>query len=109
MGKLREHIRFLTRPNDKLNAQRIPEAKFWVNFCSDCSRIKFIYEPGSEYNLSRLERFCVKGAGSSLKTLILAENMTAEQLYKKFTSNEIFLRQDQKELIEKYDGKRQDK
>jgi len=104
LGKLREHIRFLTRPNDKLNAQRIPEARFWTEFCQNCARVKFIYEPGSDYNLSKLERFCIKGAGSSLKTLILAERMTAEQLYKKFTSNDIFLRQDQKELIKKYDG-----
>lgn len=103
LGKLREHIRFLTKPNNKLNSQRIPEAKFWKDFCQNCERVKFIYEPGSDYNLSKLERFCVKGAGSSLKTLILAERLTAEQLYKKFTSNEIFLRQDQRELISKYE------
>ncbi len=108
LGKLREHIRFLSKPNDKKNSQRIPEARFWINFCRNCERVKFVTEPGGEYNLSKVERFCTKGAGSSLKTLILAENLTPEQLYKKFTSGEIFLRQDQKELIAKYDRQRKD-
>ncbi len=103
LGKLREHIRFLSKPNDKRNAQRITEARFWINFCRNCERVKFLTEPGGEYNLSKLERYCLKGAGSSLKTLILTEKLTPDALYKKFTSNEIILRQDQKELIKKYE------
>ncbi len=103
LGKLREHIRFLSKPNDKRNAQRISEAKWYIDFCQNCARVKFIYEAGTDYNLSKLERFCLKGAGSSLKTLILTEKLTPDSLYKKFTSNDIILRQDQKELIKKYD------
>lgn len=100
-GKLIDFICFTTKPNtDSKHANRLKVSKWWSDFCQNYSRLKFFYEPGSEYNLSKLERFCIVGAGSSVKTLIYSKGFTPYQLYNYFTSNRIELRQDQKELIQ---------
>lgn len=100
-GKLMDFIRFTTKPNtDSKHANRLKVVKWWLDFCQNSPRLKFFYEPGSEYNLSKLERFCYVGAGSSVKTLIYTKGLSPYQLYDYFTSSRIELRQDQKELIQ---------
>lgn len=101
LGKLREHIRFLSKPNDKTNAQRIPEARWWVEFCNDAARVKLIKEVGSEYNKEKLLDFCYRTAGSSVKTLIKSQKLTPEQLWNSFTNPLIRLRSDQEQFIER--------
>lgn len=98
-GKLLDFIRFTTKPNTTAHAERLNTCSWWLEFCQNYPRLKFFYQPGSEYNLSRLERFCKIGAGSSVKTLIYSKGMTAYQLYDYFTKDNIFLRDDQRELI----------
>lgn len=112
LGKLREHIRFLSRPNDKTNAQRIPEARWWVDFCNDAARVQFVKEVGSDYNKHKLYDFCFRTAGSSVKTLIQSQQLTPEQLWKSFTDPLIKIRSDQQQFIQRclsFDGKGKDK
>ena len=99
-GKLLDFIRFTTKPNiDSRHANRLNVSSWWLDFCQNYPRLKFFYEPGSEYNMSKLEKFCRFGAGSSVKTLIHAKGLSPYELYSYFTSDRIDLRQDQVELI----------
>ena len=99
-GKLYDFIRFTTKPNvDSNHANRLNVSPWWRNFCQNYPRLKFFYEPGSQYNLSKLEKFCKVGAGSSIKTLIYSKGLNPYDLYRFFTKDDILLRPDQKELI----------
>lgn len=99
-GKLFDFIRFTTKPNvDSKHSNRLNVSPWWRQFCQNYPRLKFFYEPGSEYNLSKLEKFCKIGAGSSIKTMIYAKGFTERDLYRFFTKDDILLRPDQKELI----------
>ena len=99
-GKLYDFIRFTTKPNnDSKHANRLNVSPWWRKFCQNYPRLKFFYEPGSEYNLSKLEKFCRVGAGSSIKTMIYAKGWSERDLYRFFTKDDIMLRPDQKELI----------
>lgn len=98
-GKLYDFIRFTTKPNTNCHAERLNVCPWWIKFCKNYPRLKFFYEPGSDYNLSLLERFCKVGAGSSVKTLIYSKNLSPYELYSYFTRDNIYLRDDQKQLI----------
>lgn len=100
-GHCMEHVKFLTKPNKKDGCQsRIPVVKWWRDFLDNSSCIKWSTVKGSEYNMTKLEKYAVNNAGSSILTMIYSQNLTAEKLYKKYTENsDIHLRPDQLEFI----------
>lgn len=96
----KNHIRWLSKPNDKKNSQRINTAKWYSDFLGECEKLKFT-TAGTAYNISKLQRFCLKSAGSSVVTLAKFFNMTPEQFYAYFVENdEIKLRADQIDLLQ---------
>lgn len=102
-GHLLEGIRFLTKPNDLKNSQRIPIAPFWKKFCHDAQRIPFIGVPGTKYNLSKLERYLKHQIASSVRTYIAVNHLTPEQLYNFFDNDDIRLNKDQLALLKARD------
>lgn len=99
-GHCKNHIRWLSKPNDKENSQRIHTARWYDDFLGECEKLKFTAKVGSEYNLSKLERYCVRASGSSMVTLAKAFKMTPEQFYDYFMKNDkIKLRADQTDLL----------
>ena len=98
-GHCLNHIRWLQKPNDRENSQRILTAKWYRDFLGDCEKMKFS-APGSSYNYSKLQRYCLHTAGSSVVTLAKFFNMSPEQFYDYFVNNDkIKLRPDQLDLI----------
>lgn len=99
-GHCLNHIRWLKKPNDHENSQRIGTAGWYANFLGSCEKMKFT-AVGSTYNISKLQRFCLRGAGSSIVTLAKFFDMTPEQFYNYFMENEeITLRPDQIDLLQ---------
>ena len=100
-GHLRYHFNFLKDVNKRDGTQsRIPLAAWWRDFLNDEEPIDWIPAPGSEYNLSRLERYALKGCGSTIKTLIRSKGWNAKRLYEFYNSDTISLRVDQQSLID---------
>lgn len=102
MGVLNNYVRFLTKPNDKKNAQRIPSAGFWKSFTNDAQKIRLVSPEGSVYNMENLQRY-LKQTFSSLRTFTDALNMSPEQFYGLFCNSK--LRQDQIAFIEGFRAK----
>lgn len=99
-GHCLNHIRWLQKPNDKENSQRIRTAKWYSDFLGECEKQKFT-SPGTSYNLSKLQRYCLHSAGSSVVTLAKFFEMTPQQFYDYFVENdEIKLRADQIDLLQ---------
>ena len=102
-GHVLQHVKFLTKPNKHDGCQhRIPVASWWRNFLENCESIKWASVKGSEYNLSRLERYAIGNAGSSIKTMIKSQNLDPDALFSIYmNSDKIKLRPDQLEFIRK--------
>lgn len=99
MGVLNNYVRFLSKPNDKKNAQRIPSAQFWKSFTSDAEKIRLVSPEGSIYNMENLYKY-LQQTFSSLRTYTEALGMTPEDLYLHYGGAK--LRQDQKAFIEAF-------
>lgn len=98
----KNHIRWLSKPNNKDNSQRISTAKWYDDFLGRCDKLKFTSKVGSSYNLSKLERYCTHVSGSSMVTLATAFKMTPQQFYDYFMQNDnIKLRADQIDLLQR--------
>ena len=105
-GHTRYHFNFLTKENKRDGCQsRIPVATWWNNFLCNASEIAWSQTPGSEYNMHRLQKYAIGNAGSSIKTMIEAQGLNAEQLYAIYTEPGIKLREDQKAFIKYYGGR----
>lgn len=100
-GHLLEFVRFLTKPNNKENSQRIPVAPFWLKFCQGAERIKFISSPGVEYNIKKLDNFINHQVASSIKTYLLTHEFDMQDFFDHFLREEIKLNKDQQYLIRK--------
>lgn len=101
-GHCKNHIRWLSKPNNKDNSQRISTAKWYDDFLGRCDKLKFTSKVGSSYNLSKLERYCTHVSGSSMVTLVTAFKMTPQQFYDYFMQNDnIKLRADQIDLLQR--------
>lgn len=101
-GHCKNHIRWLSKPNNKDNSQRISTAKWYDDFLGRCDKLKFTSKVGSSYNLSKLERYCTHVSGSSMVTLATAFKMTPQQFYDYFMQNDnIKLRADQIDLLQR--------
>lgn len=101
LGFLKGQIEFLKKANTKDgNQSDIPLAPFWRNFLGDVDKLTFTASVGLEYNLSRVERYAIHTAGSSVKTLIQAKDYDPETVWRLFVeNNDIVLRPDQRLLI----------
>lgn len=105
-GHLMNHIRFLTKPNLRDGTQhRINTAPWWKAFLNNAEQIAWVSSKGSEYNMSKLQRYAIGNAGSSVKTMIKSKGLNAEQLYAIYTDPIINLREDQKAFIKAHGGK----
>ena len=105
-GHTRYHFNFLTKENKRDGCQsRIPVATWWNSFLCNASEIAWSQTPGSEYNMHRLQKYAIGNAGSSIKTMIEAQGLNAEQLYAIYTEPGIKLREDQKAFIKHYGGR----
>lgn len=98
-GYILEFIRFLTRPNDKTNSQRIPVCDWWLNFLNQAHRIKFTSKPGTVYNAHKLDSWLNTQVASSIKTYIHLFGLTPEDLYQHFDSSDIILNNSQRALL----------
>lgn len=104
-GHCKNHIRWLSKPNDNENSQRINTAKWYDDFLGSCESLKFCSTVGTTYNISKLQRYCITNAGSSVVTLMKLFDMTPEQFYDYFNENDtIKLRGDQQDLIKMFRG-----
>ncbi len=104
-GHVKDHFKFLTKPNKRDGCQsRIPIAGWWNDFLCNAAQIAWTTPKGSEYNMTKLERYALGNAGSSVKTLIKSKNLNANQLYSIYTDPSINLRPDQEQLIKRNGG-----
>lgn len=104
-GHVLKHIRFLTKPNRRDGTQhRINTATWWKAFLGDAEKIEWVSSKGSEYNMSKLQKYAIGNAGSSIQTMIKAKNLNAEQLFSIYTDEGIKLREDQKAFIRAHGG-----
>ena len=108
-GHVLKHIRFLTKPNFKDGTQhRINTAPWWNKFLENAEKLDWVASKGSEYNLSKVQRYAIDNAGSSVKTMIQARNLTPQELYDIYMKGDIGLRPDQRALIKKLRGDEDD-
>lgn len=108
-GHVLKHIRFLTKPNLKDgNQHRINTAPWWKKFLCNANKLEWVSTKGSEYNLTKAERFAVNSAGSSVKTMIEALDLSPQELFDIYMTSDINLRPDQRALIKKYKGESND-
>lgn len=98
-GHVLDWVRFLSKPNDKTNSQRIETASFWRKFLLDAERIKFVSKPGVEYNLRRCDRYIDNQAASNIKLFIKAHDLNPQQVYDVFTRDSVHLRSDQEAVL----------
>lgn len=98
-GYIHEFIRFLTKPNDKKNSQRIPVCQWWLDFLSDAKRIKFTSKPGTVYNKHKLESFLNNQVATSIKTYIHILGLSPDELYHHFDNDDIILNNSQLALL----------
>lgn len=99
-GHLLYLCRFLAKPNDKKNSQRINTAGFWKDFIGRVEKIPFVSSPGSDYNKSKLQRFLDNQCASSIKTrLLLDGDDYVREFLSHFLQESIILNPDQKALI----------
>lgn len=104
-GHVLKHIRFLTKPNRRDGTQhRINTATWWKAFLGDAEKIEWVSSKGSEYNMTKLQKYAIGNAGSSIQTMIKAKNLNAEQLFSIYTDEGIKLREDQKAFIRAHGG-----
>lgn len=105
-GHCLDHIRFTTGVNKKDGCQsRLNTAHFWESFLGTGFKIAWVSEKGSDYNMTKLQRYAIGNAGSSVKTMILAKDLNPEQLYAIYNDPVINLREDQKAFIRAHGGK----
>lgn len=101
-GHLLNHIRWLSKPNNKENSQRISTVRWYSDFLGECEKLKFTSAPGAEYNLSKLSRYVIHQAGSSVYTFCKVTGFDAQQFYDFFMNNDnIKLRNDQLDFIDR--------
>ena len=107
-GYVMQFVRFLVAPNDGKNSQRIPVVGWWKKFLNNAARVTFSSQPGSDYNLSKLNHFVNKHCASSIKTFLLSSNISADDFYKHITSSDVKINRDQFALLKRlgfYEGK----
>lgn len=69
-GVLRNYIQF-REPNElDSNKARWPIADYWVRFLDDAAPLTLWVKPGSEYNLSHLQRFVIDQAGNAISCYV---------------------------------------
>lgn len=98
-GYIHEFIRFLTKPNDKKNSQRLTVCDWWLEFLNNAQRIKFVSKPGTVYNKHKLESFINHQVSSSIRTYIHLFGLSPDELYTHFDRDEIMLNNSQLALI----------
>lgn len=98
-GYIMQFIRFLTKPNDKKNSQRIPVCEWWLDFLNNAKRISFVSKPGTVYNKHKLESFLNYQVSSSIRTYIHMFGLSPEELYTHFDRDEVILNNSQLALI----------
>lgn len=104
-GHLIDHFQFLAKPNKRDGHQHlINPATWWANFVGNVEKIKWASKMGSEYNMTKLQKYAIGNAGSSVKTMIKAKNLTPEQLYDIYSDPGIKLREDQIAFIKSCRG-----
>ena len=100
-GHVKKHIRFTNTVNTHNgNQNEYITADWWNDFLEHANALRWVSRKGSEYNLSRLQRYAIGNAGSSVKTLIKAKKLTADELYNIYMNADIKLRPDQVSFIE---------
>ena len=100
------HIKFTSKENKKDGCQsRLNIAHFWDKFLQASESIPWVSEKGSDYNMTKLQKYAIGNAGSSVKTMIKAKNLNAEQLFAIYNDPIINLREDQKAFIRAHGGK----
>ena len=98
MCYLNGYIVFTKEPNNHDgNQSKLKTAPWWKSFIGDVEKLRFVKSVGTEYNLSRVERYAIHTAGSSVRTLIEAREYSPEDVWRLFTACE--LRDDQRILI----------
>ena len=99
------HIKFTSKENKKDGCQsRLNIAHFWDKFLQASESIPWVSEKGSDYNMSKLQKYAIGNAGSSIKTMIKSKGLNADQLYAIYTDPSINLREDQKAFIRAHGG-----
>lgn len=75
-GILNNYLRFTTKNPNTCNEHydQLIVTKWWKKFISESRKIKNISTGGMEYNYENLENFIKTGAGSSIKTYLMANN-----------------------------------
>ena len=98
-GYTHEFLRFLTKPNDGKNSQRLKTAPWWLDFLDNAGRIPFVSSPGTVYNIKKLDSFVQRQVASSIKTYLLTHNFDYFTFFDEFLSDDIRLNKDQLFLI----------
>ena len=104
-GHVLKHIRFLTKPNKRDGTQhRINTAFWWKKFLEDSEKLDWVSTKGSDYNMTKLQRYAIGNAGSSIQTMIKSKQLNPEQLYAIYIDSSIRLRPDQIAFIQAHGG-----
>lgn len=71
VGVLRNYLQFRDPVEQDSNKSRWPIAEYWAKFLDDAAPLTLWVNPGTEYNLHRLQRFVIDQAGNAVQTAIL--------------------------------------
>lgn len=74
-GTMNDYLRFVTKTVDsvRLNYQRYNTTRWWVKFLGSAEKLKKCYIVGREYTISSIYEYLDAQAGSSLKTVLEAD------------------------------------
>lgn len=105
-GMMHDYLRFITKPNDGMNSDRKVTCRWWLDFLHDVERMKQLYLPGDEYDISRISHFYNKGCASTVRALLEAYNGDVSALLK--TAESTPMNKRQREAVDKYKRKKED-
>lgn len=100
-GVLHNYLRFVEPAQDK-NKSRWPTTDYWSKLLDGVSQIRCWSSPGVDYNMSRLENFVLRQAGSAIKTYVKIWGWT--RLSEELRRRNIELPQKYMKLIQEYGG-----
>lgn len=69
-GVLRNYLQFRVPSEQDTNKSRWPIAEYWAQFLDNAVPLTLWVKPGSEYNLSHLQRFVIEQAGNAISCFV---------------------------------------
>lgn len=101
-GCINNYLRFVVSNSSDTNRRRWASPKWWTDFLGNVGKVSLFSRKGIDYNFTRLQRYAIGQAGSSVLTYIKCVGL--EQFIQDLKEKEDKLNDSQKALIAEYEA-----